>query len=134
MMSWAEIIRAVQARAGNRCEYCLMHQSLQGATFHVEHIIPVSCGGLTDLENLAWACPSCNLKKSNRTQAVDPVTGSVMALFNPRIDRWNEHFAVDGYQIAGLTPTGRALVAAFGLNHERRLLIRQAEESFGLFP
>lgn len=35
-----EIVREVEARAGRRCEYCRMHQALQGATFHVEHIIP----------------------------------------------------------------------------------------------
>jgi len=33
-----------------------------------------------------------------------------------------------------LTPTGRATVALLYLNHPRRLLIRQAEELFGLFP
>jgi 5-methylcytosine-specific restriction endonuclease McrA len=59
--------REVEARARERCEYCRMHQSLQGATFHVEHIMPRARGGLTQLDNLAWACPSCNLHKSNRT-------------------------------------------------------------------
>ena len=52
-----------------------MHQSLQGATFHVEHIVPRCLGGLSKLENLAWACPSCNLHKSNRVEVqVVPVT------------------------------------------------------------
>ena len=35
-----ELSREVRARADGRCQYCLMHESLQGATFHVEHIIP----------------------------------------------------------------------------------------------
>jgi plasmid maintenance system antidote protein VapI len=30
-----------------------MHESLQGATFHVEHVIPKSKGGESSLENLA---------------------------------------------------------------------------------
>jgi hypothetical protein len=30
----------VSQRAGDRCEYCLMHQALQGGPFHLEHIIP----------------------------------------------------------------------------------------------
>src|ERR1043166_3917240 len=52
----AERAITVRDRAANRCQYCLMHQSLQGATFHVEHIIPKSKGGSSDLPNLALAC------------------------------------------------------------------------------
>ncbi len=111
-----------------------MHQSLQGATFHHEHIVPISAGGSDELENLAWACPSCNLKKSNRLKAVDPETKTELPLFNPRTDRWEDHFAWSGHTVVGLTPTGRALVAAFDLNHPRRQRIREAEEYFDLFP
>ena len=28
--------QSVRSRAHGRCQYCLMHESLQGATFHVE--------------------------------------------------------------------------------------------------
>jgi hypothetical protein len=111
-----------------------MHQSLQGATFHVEHIIPTSAGGSDDEENLAWACPGCNLHKSNRQAAIDPESGASVPLFNPRADRWEAHFRWVSYRVVGITPAGRAVVAAFDLNHPRRLLIRQAEEHFGLFP
>lgn len=52
-----EIECKVDQRAAGRCEYCQLHQSLQGATFHVEHIIPRSRGGTSQLDNLAWACP-----------------------------------------------------------------------------
>jgi 5-methylcytosine-specific restriction endonuclease McrA len=60
-----------------------MHQSLQGATFHVEHITPEAHGGLTELNNLALACPSCNLKKSDRETAADPLTKKSVPLFHP---------------------------------------------------
>ena len=132
--SWAERVRHVEARARQRCEYCRMHQALQGATFHVEHIIPTAANGSDDLSNLAWACPSCNLKKSNRLTGIDPETEKVVSLFNPRTERWEEHFVWVGYTVVGRTPVGRALVAAFDLNNPRRLLIRQAEEYFELFP
>ncbi len=130
----AEVQQLVEARAGQQCEYCRMHQSLQGASFHVEHIKPVSLGGTDDVDNLAWACPGCNLKKSNRVTVIDPVTRTEVQVFHPRLDRWAEHLAWQGYTITGLTPVGRALVSAFDLNHERRCRIRQAEELFGLFP
>ena len=134
MTSQAEIIRQAEARAGQRCEYCRMHQALQGATFHLEHIVPTSRGGKTELGNLAWACPGCNLHKSDRTQAADPDTGALVPLFNPRTEGWAEHFEFHGYQVVGRTPVGRAAVRLLDLNHPRRVLIRQAEEHFNLFP
>ena len=42
MTSARETARQVAERANGRCEYCQMHQSLQGATFHGEHVIPHS--------------------------------------------------------------------------------------------
>ncbi len=111
-----------------------MHQSLQGATFHVEHVVPRCTGGSDELENLAWACPSCNLHKADRTQFVLPDTYEPVPLFNPRTDRWSDHFEWDDYGVAGKTAVGRATVTALVLNHERRLKIRQAEQMFGMFP
>lgn len=124
----------VERRAGDRCEYCRMHQSLQGATFHVEHISPLSKGGRDDLENLALACPSCNLYKSDRTQVVDPVTKEQVQFFHPRQQDWQQHFAWDEYAIVGLSSIGRATVSALQLNQVRRLQIRQVEQRLQLFP
>jgi hypothetical protein len=89
-----------------------MHQSLQGATFHVEHIVPRSLGGMSELGNLAWACPGCNLRKSMRTEAPDPESGRVVLLFHPRANKWSEHFVWQSHSVIGLTPVGRATVAA----------------------
>jgi hypothetical protein len=131
--SWAETERFVRLRAGDRCEYCRMHQSLQGATIHIEHIIPRSAGGSDQADNLAWACPACNLKKSNRVVVPEEETGSPIALFNPRCDEWSDHFTWDGYTVLGLTAIGRALIAALDRNNSRRQLIRECEGAFGLF-
>jgi len=91
--SWVETTRQVTARAGSRCEYCRMHQSLQGATFHIEHITPRAAGGSDAADNLALACPSCNLGKSDRVRVPDPSTAEAVPLFNPRTDLWADHFA-----------------------------------------
>ena len=133
-MTWAEVVRLAEDRARQRCEYCRMHQSLQGASFHIEHIIPTSRGGSDNLDNLALACPSCNLHKSDRTEEVDPSSNATVPLFNPRTDSWTDHFQWDGYRIVGVSAIGRASVSVLDLNHLRRLLIRQAEELFDLFP
>ena len=134
MMSQRNLARRVEARAAGRCEYCRMHQSLQGATFHVEHVIPRSRGGSSQLDNLAWACPRCNLRKASRTAVADPMTGHSVPLFHPRSDVWDNHFRWDGYHVVGLTPIGRATVTALDLNHPRRIQIRQAEQVFELYP
>ena len=133
-LSWTERQQIVSTRAGQRCEYCQMHQELQGAVFHVEHIVPRSLGGSDELDNLAWACLGCNLTKATRVAIRDPLTGQEVRVFHPRHDQWTEHFTWQSYEIVGLTPIGRALVATFHLNQLRRVRIRQVEERFGLFP
>ena len=134
MTSVAERDNLVRQRAVLRCEYCRMHQSLQGGTFHVEHILPASRGGDSELSNLALACPGGNLHKSNRVEFVDPLSGEIAPLFHRRQGTWREHFDWDEFEIIGLTPTGRATVAALKFNDTRRISIRQAEKMFDLFP
>ena len=134
MSASRETIRLVSTRAADRCEYCRMHQSLQGATFHVEHIVPRSRGGNSEPENYAWCCPSCNLHKADRLEGVDPRGGHAAPLFHPRLDAWQDHFAWEGEVVVGKTPKGRGTIEALVLNHPRRLMIRRAEALFGLFP
>jgi hypothetical protein len=129
-----ELSRAVRSRASARCQYCLMHESLQGATFHIEHVIPRGKGGPSDLENLPLACPGCNLHKASKITAIDPATGEDVPLFHPIRQRWPQHFRFTGYRIEGLTAVGRATVEALNLNHSRRQRIREVEAAFGLYP
>lgn len=124
----------VRQRAGHRCEYCLMSQSLQGAAFHIEHVIPKVLGGETVLENLALACSGCNLHKAGRISAEDPGTGMIATLYNPRKESWRDHFEWRGESLAAKSSVGRATIKLLRLNHPRRLLIRKAEQKFGLFP
>ncbi len=130
----ADLARDVRARARGRCQYCMMHESLQGATFHIEHIIPRCRGGNTDLGNIALACPNCNLHKAARVTGTDPLTGIQVQLFHPVAHNWGTHFWITEYRIEGLTEIGRATVALLEFNHPRRLRIREVEEVFGLFP
>ena len=98
----------VVSRAGNRCEYCLIHQDLDSQLrFHVEHILPRQHGGKSDKENLALACHHCNLHKGPNLAGIDPHTLAIAPLFNPRTDNWSDHFALNGPLIVGLTPAGR---------------------------
>ena len=69
--------------SGKCCEYCGLSQEGQEATFHADHVIPVTVGGQTVAENLALACVSCSLRKAARQTVSDPQNGQEAALFNP---------------------------------------------------
>ena len=130
----AHLQRLVVRRAGSRCEYCGLSQEGQEARFHVDHVTPVAHRGETVEGNLALACVSCSLRKAARQRACDPQTGAEAALFNPRVDRWEEHFRWDGGRILGLTPTGRATVEALKMNRLLILAIRAEETLRGRHP
>lgn len=76
---------AVIERAAERCEYCRMHVALQGATFHIEHVLPRVLGGEDALDNLALAGPSCNLHKAERTCCYDSITNTESATFQSAV-------------------------------------------------
>jgi hypothetical protein len=126
--------RRVVFRAGDRCEYCGLAQEGQEAIFHIDHIMPVSAGGPTDLDNLALACVSCSLRKAARRSGRDPATGRTIPLFHPRRQRWDNHFRWQGVTVVGLTPTGRATIAALQLNRPTIQAIRAEEMAHGRHP
>jgi len=110
----------IRAQARNRCGYCLGHQDYVLARLHIDHIIPQSHGGNSDESNLWLSCPLCNGHKSDKVTALDPETGVVAPIFNPRTQQWQHHFrwADDGVHIIGLTPIGRGTIAALHLNDD----------------
>jgi hypothetical protein len=77
----------------------------------MDHIIAETHGGRTQSANLALACFRCNSHKGRNLSGVDPRSGKVVRLFNPRRDDWIEHFVWDGPKLAGFTPIGRATIA-----------------------
>lgn len=57
----------VLRRDGFRCVLCGM-SAKDGAILHVDHIIPVSKGGKSELSNLRTLCEKCNIGKSNKIE------------------------------------------------------------------
>lgn len=96
------------------------------ASFEIDHIFPISLGGLTTLENLAYSCGGCNCHKSNKTTYHDPLTFEEVNLFHPRNDKWHQHFQWndDETLIIGQTPIGRATVALLQLNRQSNINMR----------
>ena len=132
-----ESIRAkVEKRAGFRCEYCQTTIEVSTQRFEMEHIIPVSKGGESDLRNLALACRGCNAHKQNKIQGFDEVGQSISDLYNPRTHNWSEHFAWDTNPIfiIGLSPEGRATIHTLKLNRPELLSIRKLLQKLHMHP
>jgi len=112
--------RRIRAIARGRCGYCLSPQHLVMARLEIEHITPLAQGGGDDESNLWLACPICNRYKGGKTTGIDPESGEIVPLFNPRIQVWNDHFrwSEDGLRIIGLTPVGRATVDTLHLSDD----------------
>ena len=115
----------VRTRAGNRCEYCLLPQEGCSLTHHIEHIVPRQHEGSDDAGNLALACHRCNLSKGPNLTGIDPVTGKIVQLFDPRRDRWSDHFRFRGPVIEGVTAVGRTTVRLLAMNDTRRIERRE---------
>ena len=112
----------VRKRAEYRCEYCRYPEFLSTSPLTIDHIDPKSLGGSDDADNLALACRRCNERHYNFTVGTDPETKEEVTLFNPRRQKWSDHFiwSEDATKIIGLTPTGRATCNRLDLNDERR--------------
>jgi hypothetical protein len=128
------IRQQVIERAAGRCEYCLMHQDWSPYSHEVDHLIARKHGGKTVLANLALACLPCNRRKGSDLTAIDPASGEIVPLFNPRMQAWDEHLVFNGAYIIGMTPTGRATVFLLALNMPERVVKRQALMAEGLYP
>ena len=80
--------------------------------------------GVMDESNLALACHFCNRHKGPNLSGMDPTTGELTRLFNPRIDTWSQHFRIQAGHIIGLTPMGRTTVYVLNMNRPNRVRVR----------
>ena len=132
----ASMRRAVIARAGDCCEYCRLSQADNPFSFHIEHIISSKHGGETTVDNLALSCPDCNVFKGSDIGSIDPETGLLTPLFNPRHQSWNAHFHLNhpNAQIEPLTPEGRVTVSLLRLNSAEQIDSRSGLIRLGRYP
>jgi len=125
--------RLVRRRAGNRCEYCRLHQDDDPLlSFHVEHIIAKQHGGTDHPSNLAWSCHKCNRAKG--PNLAGRFKNEIVPLFHPRRQKWDRHFGWLGARIVGRTKSGKATVAVLNLNAPERVVVRKILIAAGLFP
>ena len=132
----AELRRLVFERAGHLCEYCLIHERDMYLGCQVDHVIAEKHGGLTIAENLCLACVYCNRGKGSDLGSTLTPTGELQLtrFFNPRADRWGQHFALVGIEIAPRTPIGAVTAKILGFNHHLRMQERELLQHIGHYP
>ncbi len=130
----AELRRLVASRAGQVCEYCLIHELDVFVGCQVDHVISEKHGGPTEAGNLAFACAWCNRQKGSDVGSVEPVTRQLVRLFNPRTDCWGDHFRLVGARIEWRTPIGEVTVRLLKLNDPHRIQERETLKDNGKYP
>ena len=128
--------KQIRAEARNRCGYCLSLQKYVLGVLEIDHIIPQAKGGTDDPDNLWLACRLCNGYKGVQTTALDTKTAKTTQLFNPRKQKWSQHFQwnSNGTQIVGKTAIGRATVNALQLNNFIAVTVREQWVQAGWHP
>ena len=91
----SELDSAIRAASKNRCGYCLLPQILASYKLEIEHILPRSKGGKSNIENLCLACRNCNLVKAAKVFGLDIVLGMKVRLFHLNLQNWSENFEWD---------------------------------------
>ena len=115
----------VRLRAAGRCEYCLLPDMVAFYAFEIDHVIARKHGGETVAENLALSCWRCNRHKGTDIASFDPQTGELSLLFNPRTQRWIDHFSYQGAELVTTTAQGRTTARLLQLHAPRRIVERQ---------
>jgi HNH endonuclease len=131
-----DVRKLVRQQAKDSCEYCLSHQRYILGRLQIDHIQPVAKGGSDFEDNLCLACELCNQYKWTQTEGIDLETGEKVFLFNPRQQKWTDHFdwSEDSTQIIGKTDCGRATVNALKLNNFLAVTVRQNWIQAGWHP
>lgn len=92
----------------------------------VDHIVARQHDGGSGPQNLAFSCAHCNGHKGPNLAGIDPDTRTLARLFNPRVDRWQDHFLWVGGILVGRSPEGRATVQVLSINAPDRVGVRLA--------
>ena len=111
-----------------------MPQEFDVLPFQLDHIRAQKHRGPTTTGNLALACLPCNTYKGPNIAGIDPVTDSLVPLFNPRTDDWNEHFRWRGERLVGKTAVARATIEVLEINSRERMEHRRLLTKARVFP
>jgi len=138
MMTYISVALREEVRklANGKCEYCLRYEAYTINAHEVDHIRPEKHRGETIPDNLCLSCLECNRYKGSNLCSIDPVTDSLTALYNPRMQRWDDHFQLQSSDMtfAALTPVGRVTILILELNDSYRVSNRLSLARLGVYP
>jgi hypothetical protein len=90
---------------------------------------------LDDEDNLALACRSCNVFKSDCVSTSCGASQAEVRLFHPRADDWYAHFDVkESGELVGKSEIGQATVDQLRMNSPAQMAARRLWIQLGLFP
>jgi len=129
------LVDQVWERANAHCEYCLIAIEDTYLGGEIDHIRSLKHGGESTLENLALACQPCNRYKGTDLGSISDDTDKIVRFYNPRIDRWQEHFELtSGGRIRGISETGGITAKIFRFNDYERISERLGLMEVGTYP
>lgn len=119
----------VAERANYACEYCLIAQVDTFHACHIDHIISLKHTGETTNQNLAFACQFCNRNKGSDVGTYLFDIEKFIRFYNPRKDKWTDHFYLDNGMISPKTEVAQATIKILNFNDpeaviDRRLLLQ----------
>jgi len=126
--------REVRERANGCCEYCLLPEEQAFFPHEPDHIIATKHGGQSTIDNLALACFDCNRFKGSDIASIDPASGELTPLFNPRTQEWGEHFSIEAGRINPRTANGRVTELVLRVNLSSRVEVREILTNIKRYP
>jgi len=129
----AELRATVVLRANSSCECCLLHDSDAAFPHEVDHVVSRKHGGQTTANNLAYACMICNRYKGSNIASLTG-SGDLIRLFNPRQDRWIDHFRLNGPVVEPLDEIGEVTARVLRLNSAERVVRRGILQQLRRYP
>lgn len=130
----SELRRAFAKRANFVCEYCLIAEEDSYFRHQIEHIISLKHAGSSESENLAFSCVHCNRNKGSDIASISATTQEIVRLFNPRTDRWQIHFRLEGVIIKSNSEIADVTISILQMNSDDRIAERLILQRTGRYP
>ncbi len=114
---------SVRALYDFRCGYCGVTETESGGQLEIDHFLPRSHGGKDTLDNLVYACPTCNRFKGDYWPVLE--ASPDLMLLHPQQDDLFVHVRLlpDG-RLIGLTKRGWFHIQRLRLNRAQLIELR----------